>query len=276
MERKHWITAVVVVTGAALAASFLWVPTPKGPVGPAPTPLGWHAAIDLLGGDGIRGDGAGSAAQTRFSDPWGMAIGGSLVFVADAGDNNRILVRALDGAFRVLAGGREGFVDGQGAAAAFNTPSGIALDRHGNLYVADTGNHAIRKVTPQGVVSTVAGDGTAGFADGIGAQARFDGPMGVAVGPDDRIYVADTWNDRIRVIGADGRVSTLAGGERPGWEDGAGAQARFDTPTDLAVDAQGNVWVADLQNDALRIITCLLYTSPSPRDATLSRMPSSA
>ncbi|MCD9085726.1 NHL repeat-containing protein [Stenotrophomonas sp. SY1] len=255
MERKYWISAVVVVTGAALAASFLWVPTPKGPVGPAPTPLGWQASIELLGGDGIAGNSAGSAAQTRFSDPWGVVMGGSVLFVADAGDNNRIVYRGLDGAFHLLAGGREGFADGQGAAAAFNTPSGIALDRHGNLYVADTGNHAIRKVTPQGQVSTVAGNGMAGFADGTGAQARFDGPMGVAVGADDRIYVADTWNDRIRVIEPDGRVWTLAGGERPGWEDGAGPLARFDTPTDVALDAQGNVWVADLQNNALRIVS---------------------
>jgi sugar lactone lactonase YvrE len=256
MDRKHWITAVVVVTGAALAASFLWVPTPKGPVGPAPTPLGWQARIDLLGGDGVAGNAAGSAAQVRFSDPWGVALGGTVLFVADAGDNNRILYRdLLGGAFTLLAGGREGFADGQGAAAAFNTPSGIALDRHGNLYVADTGNHAIRRITPQGQVSTVAGDGTPGFADGVGAQARFNGPMGVTVGADDRIYVADTWNDRIRVITPDGQVATLAGGERPGWEDGAGAVARFDTPTDLKLDAHGNLWVADLQNNALRVIS---------------------
>jgi sugar lactone lactonase YvrE len=256
MDRKHWITAVIVVTGAALAASFLWVPTPKGPVGPAPTPLGWQARIDLLGGDGVAGNAAGSAAQVRFSDPWGVALGGTVLFVADAGDNNRILYRdLLGGAFTLLAGGREGFADGQGAAAAFNTPSGIALDRHGNLYVADTGNHAIRRITPQGQVSTVAGDGTPGFADGAGAQARFNGPMGVTVGPDDRIYVADTWNDRIRVITPDGQVATLAGGEHPGWEDGAGAVARFDTPTDLKLDAHGNLWVADLQNNALRVIS---------------------
>ena len=256
MDRKYWISAVVVVTGAALAASFLWVPTPKGPVGPAPTPLGWQARIDLLGGDGIAGNATGAASQVRFSDPWGVAVGGTVLFVADAGDNNRILFRdALDGTFRLLAGGREGFADGQGAAAAFNTPSGIALDRHGNLYVADTGNHAIRKVTPQGLVSTLAGGGTPGFADGAGAQARFNGPMGVTVGPDDRIYVADTWNDRIRVITPDGQVSTLAGGALPGWEDGIGAMARFDTPTDVKLDAHGNLWVADLQNNALRTIS---------------------
>lgn len=255
MDRKRWVIAVTVVTAAALAATFLWTPRAPEPAGPEPTPLGWQARIDLLGGDGLAGENTGSAAQTRFSDPWGVAIGGGVVFVADAGDNNRILYRWLDGRFRLLAGSGEGFADGRGAAAAFHTPSGIALDRHGNLYVADTGNHAIRKVTPSGEVSTLAGNGTPGFADGTGRQARFNGPMGVAVGADDRIYVADTWNDRIRVIGPDGQVSTLAGGDRPGWVDGAGAQARFDTPTDLALAPDGSLWVADLQNNALRSVT---------------------
>ncbi len=254
MERKYWVSAVVVVTGAALAASFLWAPQPPLPSGPAPTPLGWRAQVSLLGGDGIAGNTQGTPTQTRFSDPWGVAVSGGVLFVADAGDNNRIVYRALDGVFHVLAGGREGFADGVGLAAEFNTPSGIALDAAGNLYVADTGNHAIRKITPQGQVTTLAGNGQAGFADGMGATAQFNGPMGVTVGSDGRVYVADTWNDRIRVIETDGRVWTLAGGDRPDWLDGRGAEARFDTPTDVALDGQGNLWVADLQNNALRVI----------------------
>lgn len=255
MDRKHWVIAVIAVTGAALAATFVWAPQAPAPAGSPPTPLGWQAQIELLGGDGVAGNSAGKAAQTRFSDPWGLAMGGGLLFVADAGDNNRILYRGLDGAFQVLAGGTEGFADGQGAAAKFNTPSGIALDGQGNLYVADTGNHAIRRISAQGQVTTLAGDGTPGFADGKGAQARFNGPMGVAVAADGRVYVADTWNDRIRVIATDGTVSTLAGGALPGWEDGQGAQARFDTPTDLTFDSHGNLWVADLQNNALRTVS---------------------
>ena len=255
MDRKHWVIAVIAVTGAALAATFVWAPQAPAPAGPPPTALGWQAQIELLGGDGVAGNSAGKAAQTRFSDPWGLAMGGGLLFVADAGDNNRILYRGLDGAFQVLAGGTEGFADGQGAAAKFNTPSGIALDGQGNLYVADTGNHAIRRISAQGQVTTLAGDGTPGFADGKGAQARFNGPMGVAVAADGRVYVADTWNDRIRVIATDGTVSTLAGGALPGWEDGQGAQARFDTPTDLTFDSHGNLWVADLQNNALRTVS---------------------
>ncbi len=256
MARKQWMMAVAGLTAAALAASFLWQPKPPPRPEPAATPLGWRAQVELLGGDGIQGNASGPGPHSRFSDPWGMAMDASgTLYVADAGDNNRILYRWLDGNFHVLAGGREGFADGLGSAAAFHTPSGIALDRHGNLYVADTGNHAIRKVTARGEVSTLAGGGAPGFADGIGRQARFDGPMGVAVDAEGRVFVADTWNDRIRVIEADGRVWTLAGGDRPGWADGRGDQARFDTPTDLKLAADGTLWVADLRNDALRTVT---------------------
>ncbi len=248
--------AVAVLTGGALAASYLWAPRAPQAVVPAATPLGWRAQVELLAGDGVEGDVVGPGAQSRFSDPWGVAMdAGGTLYVADAGDNNRILYRWLDGDFHLLAGSGEGFADGRGAAAAFNTPSGIALDRHGNLYVADTGNHAIRRITPQGEVTTIAGSGRAGFADGSGRLAQFNGPMGVAVGADDRIYVADTWNDRIRIIDPDGQVTTLAGGAQPGWVDGAARQARFDTPTDLALAADGTLWVADLQNNALRTIT---------------------
>ncbi len=256
MNRKRWVGVVVATVVAVLAASFLLPERAQEPERLLPTPLGWRAQVVLLGGDGIAGNSGGTAAQARFSDPWGVAIDSAgTVYIADAGDNNRIVRRWLDGDFHTLAGGAEGFADGLGTAAMFHTPSGLALDRHGNLYVADTGNHAIRKVSPQGQVSTVAGNGTPGFADGSGRQARFNGPMGVAVDGEGRLYVADTWNDRIRVIEPDGRVRTLAGGDRPGWIDGRGTGARFDTPTDLAVDAHGNLWVADLQNNALRTVT---------------------
>src|SRR5690606_11402680 len=97
----------------------------------------------------------------------------------------------------------------------FHTPSSLAIDFAGNLYVADTGNHAIRRITPQGLVTTLAGTGEAGYRDGSTAQAQFHAPMGVAVDALGRVYVADTWNDRIRVIDTDGIVRTLAGGDRP-------------------------------------------------------------
>ena len=256
MSRNLWLGLAIGLTAAALAATYVFEPgTVLKPAAPKVTPLGWTAQIELRAGDGVQGLRDGPAAQARFADPYGLALGrDGTLYVADAGDNNRIRSLRADGSVTTLAGSDEGFRDGVGAAAAFNTPSGLALDGAGNLYVADAGNHAIRKITPQGAVSTVAGDGQAGYLDGPGAHARFNGPTGVAVDAQGRIYVADTYNDRIRVIGSDGQVRTLAGGDRPGYQDGPGALARFDTPTGLALDRHGRVLVADLRNDAIRRI----------------------
>jgi len=217
------------------------------------TPFGWPARITLLAGDGHAGLRDGLGAQARFADPYGLAIDlGGRRYVSDGGDNNRIRRIAPDGQVSTLAGGAEGFKDGLGGAAAFHTPSGLALDAQGNLYVADTGNHAIRKVTPEGLVSTLAGTGTPGWHDGPAAQAQFNGPLAVAVDAAGRVLVADSYNDRIRVITPDGQVGTLAGGDAPGYLDGAGLAARFDTPCGLAIDSAGNVWIADTRNDAIR------------------------
>jgi sugar lactone lactonase YvrE len=153
-----------------------------------------------------------------------------------------------------FAGGREGFADGAGSAAALNTPSGLAMDRSGNLYVADTGNHAIRKIAADGTVTTLAGNGKPGFADGRGAAAQFNGPVGVAVDDAGIVYVADTYNDRIRRIAPDGTVSTVAGIGQPGMVDGAAASAAFDTPAGIAVAKDGSLYVADTGNDAIRKI----------------------
>ncbi|WP_047128051.1 NHL repeat-containing protein [Xanthomonas arboricola] len=253
-----WICAVLLAGAAALLASWWSAPAPDAlpqAQGPTATPLGWKAQLQWVAGSGVRGAVDGRAADARFADPYGLAIGphGAL-YIADGGDNNRIRRLLDNGSVQTVAGGQEGFADGVDAAAEFNTPSGIAFDTAGNLYIADTGNHAIRKRTPQGVVTTLAGDGSAGFRDGAAAQARFNGPIGVAVDAQGRVYVADTYNDRIRVIAPDGQVSTLAGGALPGMADGVGDQARFDTPTDLKVDAHGVVWVADMRNDAIRRI----------------------
>ncbi len=251
-----WV--VVVSTTVALAATFLLsprFPVPVPDAAPPVTRFGWQGQLSLAAGDGVRGLRDGAGLQARFDDPWGVVVmDDGTRYVADAGDNNRIRRIAPDGTVSTLAGGSEGYADGTGAAAAFHTPSALARDAEGNLYVADTGNHAIRKVTPQGVVTTLAGMGEAGFRDGAAAQAQFNGPIGVAVDGAGRVYVADTYNDRIRVISREGQVSTLAGGDRPGFVDGTAGEARFDTPTGIVVDATGVAWVADLRNDAIRRI----------------------
>ena len=133
----------------------------------------------------------------------------------------------------------------------------MALDRVGNAYVADFANHTIRKITPDGTVSTLAGSaGEAGSADGTGAAARFNQVHGVAVDGAGNIYAADFGNHTIRKITSDGVVTTLAGlAENPGSTDGEGAAARFSAPYDVAVDETGNVYVADTSNHTIRKIT---------------------
>jgi sugar lactone lactonase YvrE len=150
-----------------------------------------------------------------------------------------------------------GYADGQGANAQFRLPNNVAADRNGNIYVADTANNLIRKITPEGVVSTLAGlAGSHGSTDDTGGKARFWAPFGLAVDAAGNVLVADTANNTIRKITPAGEVSTLAGlAGHPGSADGVGSQAQFRNPWGLAVDGSGNVLVADMSNDTIRKIT---------------------
>jgi NHL repeat-containing protein len=239
--------ALVLITLLLLAGAALTIFLVRRARKPLPTPVGWHAHVTTFAGDG---------SPSVFSDPFGIAIAeDGTIFVADAGENNRIHKIAADGIVTTFAGGGEGFADGAGATASFNTPSALAIDADGNLYVADTGNNRIRKITTQGEVSTVAGDGTAGYLDGPVAQARLNGPIGVAVDANGNVYVADTYNDRIRKISPDGQVSTVAGAGSPGYADGDRGTSLFDTPCGVAVTTDGTIIVADTGNDRLRKVT---------------------
>ena len=131
----------------------------------------------------------------------------------------------------------------------------IALDDSGNIYVADTGNHRIRKITPSGVVTTIAGDGTAGFADANGTSAKFNNPAGVTVDSDSNIYVTDEGNNRIRKITPSGVVTTIAGDGTAGFADANGTSAKFNSPHGIAVDSSKNLYVTDRGNHSVRKIS---------------------
>jgi DNA-binding beta-propeller fold protein YncE len=229
---------VLVVFAAGVAYVWQRLQPPRIP----PLELNWRATVAVLAGDGVPGTIDGEALRARFSEPFGIAAApDGTIFVADAGHAHRIRRISPDGHVETVASG-------------FSTPSGLALAPDGTLYIADTGNHVIRRITPEGLIATVAGDGTPGHADGPAHQARFNGPIGIAMARDGRILVADTYNDRIRAIDVDGIVSTLAGSGRPGKDDGLAKEASFDTPSGLAIDASGTLYVADTGNDMLRVV----------------------
>jgi DNA-binding beta-propeller fold protein YncE len=208
---------------------------------------------------GVAGSGNGPAAIAQFRAPVGLAVDGQgTVYVADTGNHTIRKVTAA-GVVTTLAGqaGRKGSRDGSGEAARFNLPHGIAVAANGLVYVADTGNHTIRCITPTGIVTTVAGlAGQKGAVDGLGAAARFKHPAGLAVDATGSLYITDNGNYTLRYLSVTGVVTTLAGqAGQKGSTDGARASARFNTLNGVAVDAQGQVYVADFINSTIRQIT---------------------
>jgi len=251
----------------------------------------------LAGGGGEPGitDGIGQAA--RFYFPKGMAFDRGTIFAVDGmwlrtitptgiarhiqlTDGTRGVATDAAGTPYVIVGcgiqkvtagrgtdlagatssfwpGSCGAADGVGTAARFNNPVGIAVDASGNAYVADTGNHTIRRISPEGVVTTMAGAaGSTGIADGTGVSARFNSPSGIAVSTSGTVYVTDADNHTIRAITAAGVVSTFAGlAGSAGNADGMGGAARFNQPAGLAIDGSGTLFVTEAGNSAIRMIT---------------------
>ena len=217
------------------------------------------AVVTTFAGSGTAGDADGAGTAAQFDHPYGVAVDASGKLYV--GDENNAVIREITsaGAVTTLAGSSDGYADGTGPAAKFFGPDGVVLDATGNLYVADYTNNRIRKVSPDGVVTTLAG-GTQGYADGAGTAAQFFGPAGIAIDGSGNLYVADTYNQRIRKITPAGVVSTLAGSGTTGpgnggYTDGAALSAQFSGPQGVAVDASGNVYVADNGNNVIREIS---------------------
>jgi sugar lactone lactonase YvrE len=216
------------------------------------TPAG--VVTTLAGSTSGFNDGLGSAA--KFNQPTDVAVDvQGNVYVLDDG-NFRIRKITPTGNVTTFAGtGVAGYQDGEGNVAKFNSLSGIAIDGSGNLYVADLANNRIRKVTSAGVVSTLAGTGVAGYADGAGASAKFYYPGSITVDASGTVYVAERGTHRIRKITSVGTVSTIAGSGTAGSANGTGAAASFNFPNGIAVDANGNLYVSDYYNTKIRKIT---------------------
>ncbi len=211
--------------------------------------------VETLAGGGTPGLADGTGETARLRAPAGLAMApGGVLFFADSGNH---VIRKIThwGRTTTVAGSQQGFADKPGLAAEFNAPSGMAADTLGDLYVADAGNHRIRKIGSDGEVSTLAGSGERGLAEGPAATARFNDPGGVAVDTQGTVYVADTGNHRIRVIRSDGQVATLAGSSNAGSLDGTGSLAQFNRPHGLAIDPHGNLLVADSGNNRIRKVT---------------------
>ncbi|MDB5061898.1 MAG: hypothetical protein JWP67_1741 [Mucilaginibacter sp.] len=215
-----------------------------------------YKAVSTLAGSIAPGFVNGTGTAAMFNSPMGMTTDAAgNIYVSDS-YNSAIRKITPAGVVTTVAGiGQLGYLNGPAASAEFYSPSGLAIDASGNIFVADRGNNMIRKITPAGVVSTFAGSGNAGYSDGTGIAATFNTPSGVAFDVAGNLYVADYGNNLIRKITSDGVVTTVAGSRAVGYANGLGIATNFNKPTSIALDAAGNIYVTEPYNNAIRKIS---------------------
>lgn len=214
--------------------------------------------VSTVAGTGTAGNQDGLAGNATFNSPYGIAVDkNDNIYVSEIGFDN-IRKIATDGTVSTFAGsptGRTGSNDGTDTSATFKDPLGLAADANGNIYVADAANNKIRKITPAGVVTTIAGTGTAGAGNASALSATFNTPLSIAIDAGNNLYVTEQNNYDVRKIAADGTVTTVAGTGQTGSADGAGTSAAFNFPVGIVADLSGNLYVTDNGYGTIRIIT---------------------
>ncbi len=215
-----------------------------------------HLVVSTVAGSGVMGSVDGTGANASFSNLMGLAVDAAgNIIVADS-HNSMIRKVTPDGVVTTIAGnGTTGTADGKGAAATFFYPTAVTTDKNGNIYVADTHNSLIRKITPDGVVTTFAGNPTPEEKSRTNYRPLFDNPMGIVADNDGNVFISDWIHDRICKITPDGKATTIAGSGEPGSNDGTGTVAAFYLPEGIALDDKGNLYLADTYNNMIRKIT---------------------
>jgi sugar lactone lactonase YvrE len=200
-----------------------------------------------------RGDVDGTGSAAKFDYPNGIVVDDSGNLYVTSHYSHKIKKVTPTGVVTTIAGSILGDLNGTGNAARFNFPSGITIDASGNLYVCDQGNHKIKKITPAGVVTTIAGS-TQGFVDANGPNAKFSTPIGIAINAAGNLYVCDNANGKIRKITPQGDVSTFVGSTQ-GDLNGTGTAVKLDAPRKISIDASGNLYITEDGNHKVKKIT---------------------
>ncbi|MES2387895.1 MAG: hypothetical protein V4543_07820, partial [Bacteroidota bacterium] len=218
--------------------------------------LSSNGFVTTYSGTGTSGSADGTLSQATLNGPFGLAFDAAgNMYVAER-ESHRIRKIAPNGTVSTLAGSTAGFADGNGTLAQFRNPTSVVADAAGNVYVADYGNNRIRKIAPNGNVTTLAGSGTAGNTEGTGTNAQFNGPHGIGIDAAGNLYVSEYSGYRIRRVTPDGTTSNFAGGAgSQGTADGSSTAARFYRPMALVFDISGNMYVSDAGNNRIRKIT---------------------